>query len=86
VFPFGFQADQETIDRAAHELMELNSASVSRVIDLVGNTKQAYSRANYVTIREGDKSRLKNGVYLNDNLIDFWMQWYVAPPPERMLN
>jgi hypothetical protein len=34
-------------------------------------------RSHYLTITAGDCRRLEPGVYLNDTLIDFFMQWYV---------
>lgn len=110
VFPFG--ADEEEIDAAAEGLNELNSASLSRVIDPVGggsktdvktstddtfidmtsvddaetaendkgdSNKKAFSRANFVTILNKDKARLLQPQgWLNDNLIDFWIEWYVT--------
>jgi hypothetical protein len=33
------------------------------------------SRGHYLTIREEDLSRLSPGEFLNDTLVDFWMQW-----------
>jgi len=35
------------------------------------------ARSHFLTIRAGDFLRLDDGEYLNDTLIDFWMQWYV---------
>ena len=35
-------------------------------------------RAHYLTIRREDTDRLAPGEFLNDTLIDFWMEWYVA--------
>lgn len=35
------------------------------------------ARAHYLTIRQEDFDRLEPGEFLNDTLIDFWMQWYV---------
>ena len=111
VFPL-IGADEEEIDAAAEGLNELNSASLSRVIDPVGggsktdvktstddtfidmtsvddaetaendkgdSNKKAYSRANFVTILKKDKPRLLQPEgWLNDNLIDFWIEWYVT--------
>lgn len=39
-------------------------------------------RAHFLTVRVEDYERLEPGEFLNDTLIDFWMQWYVprAPP------
>jgi Ulp1 family protease len=33
------------------------------------------SRGHFLTIREEDLSRLSPGEFLNDTLVDFWMQW-----------
>jgi hypothetical protein len=35
-------------------------------------------RQTYVTIRVKDYERLDPEEWLNDSLVDFWMQWYVA--------
>ena len=32
-------------------------------------------RSHFLTIREEDMDRLEHGEYLNDTLVDFWMQW-----------
>ena len=37
--------------------------------------KRTTKRAHYLTIRGGDRDRLAPEEYLNDTLIDFWMQW-----------
>jgi hypothetical protein len=34
-------------------------------------------RAHFLTVRVEDYERLEPGEFLNDTLIDFWMQWYV---------
>jgi Ulp1 family protease len=34
-------------------------------------------RAHFITVRVEDYERLEPGEFLNDTLIDFWMQWYV---------
>ena len=41
---------------------------------LVAKVKQ---RAHFLTIRVDDYERLDSGEFLNDTLIDFWMQWCV---------
>jgi Ulp1 family protease len=35
-------------------------------------------RAHFLTVRVEDYERLEPGEFLNDTLIDFWMQWYVS--------
>jgi len=37
-------------------------------------------RAHFVTISVEDYDRLDPGEWLNDSLVDFWMQWYVMGP------
>jgi Ulp1 family protease len=101
VFPFRLiGADQEEIDAAAKGLNELNSASLSRAIDPIGggsnaktaendkgdSNKKAYSQEHYITIQERDRALLQPREWLNDTLIDFWMQWYVASPHVRIVN
>ena len=36
------------------------------------------ARQHYVTIRVEDYERLEPREWLNDSLVDFWMQWYVC--------
>lgn len=38
---------------------------------------KAKARQHYVTIRVEDYERLEPQEWLNDSLVDFWMQWYV---------
>jgi Ulp1 family protease len=42
------------------------------------SSKKTKSRAHSLTICEEDNERLQPGEFLNDTLIDFWMQWYVV--------
>jgi hypothetical protein len=42
------------------------------------SNEQAKPRAHFLTIREEENERLQPGEFLNDTLIDFWMQWYVS--------
>jgi len=35
----------------------------------------SYDRKHYLTITSEDMDRLESGEYLNDTIIDFWMQW-----------
>ena len=46
--------------------------------DKTDSNEKAKSRAHFLTIREEDNERLQPGEFLNDTLIDFWMQWYVV--------
>lgn len=46
--------------------------------DKADSNEKANSRAHFLTIREEDNERLQPGEFLNDTLIDFWMQWYVV--------
>jgi hypothetical protein len=50
------------------------------------SNEKSKPRAHFLTIREEDNERLQPGEFLNDTLIDFWMQWYVASPHVRLLN
>jgi hypothetical protein len=40
------------------------------------SSEMTNSRAHFLTIHEEDNERLQPGEFLNDTLIDFWMQWY----------
>lgn len=89
VFPFG--ADVEKIDAAGRGLHEASigcglfsgesvlafqanscNGDDEETSDESGNTT---SRGHYLTIRQVDRDRLAVGEFLNDTLIDFWMQW-----------
>ena len=43
----------------------------------VGDGKSK-GRTHVLTVRGDDRARLSPGEFLNDTLIDFWMQWYVC--------
>lgn len=86
VFPFG--GDKEQIDSASAGLVELGASSLGAV-DLdqkpaadddstsadeeEGEKKQW--RAHYLTVRVSDYERLNDTEFLNDTLIDLWVQW-----------
>jgi Ulp1 family protease len=40
-----------------------------------GESQEKSVRAHYLTIRDEDRLRLINEEFLNDTLVDFWMQW-----------
>jgi Ulp1 family protease len=61
------------------DLTSFHDAKIGET-DQSGRNKRAYWRANSIIIREQDKARLHPHRWLNDTLIDFWMQWYVASP------
>ena len=58
--------------------LQSNSGS-SDSDDAEAKTKdsKAKARQHYVTIRVEDYERLEPQEWLNDSLVDFWMQWYV---------
>jgi Ulp1 family protease len=43
--------------------------------DKAGSSKKFNSRTHFLTIDENDYKRLQPGEYLNDTLVDFFMQW-----------
>lgn len=87
VFPFG--ATDEAIDAAAYNLGEAavgcNPNSEGNVSYITARPSKNYeandeaesttARAHYLTIRQEDRERLDGAEFLNDTLIDFWMQW-----------
>jgi hypothetical protein len=89
VFPFG--AREEVIDAAGEDLNELSigcrwnvkNGIVNRAVEPDSDEhdesndemEMTSSRAHYLTIRHEDRERLEVGEFLNDTLIDFWMQW-----------
>jgi len=78
VFPFN--GDQKAIENAASGLAELSdSLRASGMGQKDGNITESNStkagRGHYLTVRVEDFERLYPGEYLNDTLIDLWMQW-----------
>eukprot|EP00546_Thalassionema_frauenfeldii_P001232 CAMPEP_0178932684 /NCGR_PEP_ID=MMETSP0786-20121207/22774_1 /TAXON_ID=186022 /ORGANISM="Thalassionema frauenfeldii, Strain CCMP 1798" /LENGTH=1112 /DNA_ID=CAMNT_0020610043 /DNA_START=136 /DNA_END=3472 /DNA_ORIENTATION=+ len=88
VFPFG--GEDAGLDRAAQGLTEARQALASNAINdekkveiLNGkqsdiDVKKAKARSHVLTIRDEDFERLDYGEFLNDTLIDFWMQWIMS--------
>ena len=88
VYPF--DTDESVLKRASAKLKELGGdtlgvesvvedavTSVSAVahgIEGDGSGKSS-TRTHYITIREEDVERPSPGEFLNDSLVDFWMQW-----------
>lgn len=77
VFPLG--ADDQSIDDAAIGLDEaarvLDSTVESVPAEPQDVGEKVRPRINSLTILSEDRERLEPGVFLNDTLIDFWMQW-----------
>eukprot|EP00547_Thalassionema_nitzschioides_P008249 CAMPEP_0194224716 /NCGR_PEP_ID=MMETSP0156-20130528/38017_1 /TAXON_ID=33649 /ORGANISM="Thalassionema nitzschioides, Strain L26-B" /LENGTH=1183 /DNA_ID=CAMNT_0038956397 /DNA_START=8 /DNA_END=3559 /DNA_ORIENTATION=+ len=82
VFPFG--GGNVCLNRATENLTELRQLCEleeqeqdEQVIEEepITESKKAKARSHVLTIREEDAERLEFGEFLNDTLIDFWMQW-----------
>lgn len=84
VYPFA--GDPKRMEAAAAGLTE--AAGSSATSGVVATSKQGSSentdgegksrhRAHFVSITVEDYERLEPGEWLNDSLVDFWMQWYV---------
>jgi Ulp1 family protease len=79
------------IDNADLEVSDEGKASIGRSDkgEAEPETKTR-GRAHFLTVRVEDYDRLEPGEFLNDTLIDFWMQWYVpiehAPMKARNVN
>ncbi len=71
VFPF--DAGEEALDKAGKDLNEASIACDEKCS--VGNGNNTKKRAHYLTVCQADRDRLNHGVFLNDTLADFWMQW-----------
>lgn len=83
-YPFG--GDKNAIEKAAEGLQELgdfppthstNEVSTEDGPHSDGEDDAAGGRRHYLMISAGDCRRLAPGIFLNDTLIDFFMQWYV---------
>jgi hypothetical protein len=84
VYPFG--GDPTEIEKAADGLTEAAGAmKIGEAVTLAtpseceddGDGKSRH-RAHFVTITVEDYDRLDPGEWLNDSLVDLWMQWYVG--------
>jgi Ulp1 family protease len=77
-----------SLERVAVEAMEIDTTDLevsdagkalsegSDKGEVEAETKNR-GRAHFLTVRVEDYERLEPGEFLNDTLIDFWMQWYV---------
>lgn len=85
VYPFA--GDPAAIEAAADGLTEAKGSSMDLDdLELVDpgladepepdEPAKHVGRGHYLTLRVGDYERLEPGEYLNDTIIDFWMQWY----------
>jgi len=80
VYPFN--GPEQDIEEAAKDLNQVsikieNATNGSFQADLADSieTQEKSVRAHYLTIRDEDRWRLINDEFLNDTLVDFWMQW-----------
>jgi len=81
VYPFDI--DEEMLSEASRGLLELggNMLGVQPILDdqpdeddvTVGT--RLPPRTHNVIIRDEEYGRLSPGQFLNDTLVDFWMQW-----------
>jgi hypothetical protein len=78
----------DSSETVAVEAMEIDTSTDADVSDAMevssGGDKgeaefeiKTRGRAHFLTVRVEDYERLEPGEFLNDTLIDFWMQWYV---------
>ena len=77
VFPFSDEGiDLEVAAVDLKEASRLDTSFVPQTKNCVNHgEKQIQERSHYLTIRNEDFARLEPGEFLNDTLIDFWMQW-----------
>ena len=69
VYPF--EAGAEEFEKAAMELTEVHDL----VNADINQGTQDRQRAHYVTVHVEDYALLNPRKWLNDALLDFWMQW-----------
>lgn len=60
-----------TAKHGEHSSEENGNSSEENIVEIL-------SRAHYLTVRVRDFDRLESGEFLNDTLIDFFLQWYVT--------
>ncbi|CAB9506597.1 Sentrin-specific protease 7 [Seminavis robusta] len=83
VYPFAGDADEiehcaSELQEASGELFSENPACAATPVDdgKVSSSPEATDlRRHKLTVRVRDVERLNPGVFLNDTLIDFWIQW-----------
>jgi hypothetical protein len=84
VYPFG--EDKNKIEAAACDLKELSYKQTYDCQDSTEkkkpstatkdlSTTQGSQRSHQIVIRVEDYEKLEDGQWLNDSLVDFWMQW-----------
>lgn len=81
VLVYPFAGDKTSIERASSGLEVLgnfgrDSDSELVLLDQAEKEESGGSRGHTLTISVGDCKRLAPGTFLNDTLIDFFMQWY----------
>jgi Ulp1 family protease len=73
VYPFVAGLDIENACKGLH-LGEENTKFSSSHILLLQQEKVA-PRSHFITMHQADFARLNPGQYLNDSVVDFWLQW-----------
>jgi hypothetical protein len=79
---YPFNGPKEDIERCADRLKKAGYATSAKVTK-AGETS---SRANSFVIRVVDYASLEPGEWLNDTMIDFWLQWYVLGVAIELAN
>ena len=69
------QSESGDGDSENADLSDTPSNSTDSTNNAVEITKKVRQRGHYVTIRVEDYERLEPAEWLNDSLVDFWMQW-----------
>jgi hypothetical protein len=70
--PEAQETDRQPPIRAESIVSEVNSA---KALDQDKAKAGKSGHRHFLTIREEDRERLDPTIYLNDTLVDFWMQW-----------
>lgn len=71
-YPFFFGKSLDSVTRQLH-LCDHRPDVVVDVVKL--QCEKAAARSNIVTIRQHDYNSLRNGAFINDGIIDFWLLW-----------
>jgi hypothetical protein len=72
----GDEQDKNSLKGEQNELAKIeNESSGEEKKSEDATTSTVRQRAHFVTIRVEDYERLDPGEWLNDSLVDFWMQW-----------
>jgi Ulp1 family protease len=73
VYPFVAGLNIENASKGLHLGEENEKFSLSHILQL--QQEKVAPRSHFVTMHQTDFNRLNPAQYLNDSVVDFWLQW-----------